>query len=170
MTTLTRSRVGLGPLRTALEARATKEAERLVAVAEAEGSEAVAAARRRADAMLQEARDQGRRDGEELVEVELATARRRARARVLAEQGSAYQRLRALGRHTVRAVLDEPEDCARMVAVLRARLGDAAAVSDTADGGLRAIATDGRTVDASVGTLADAVLATLDLEPLWSDR
>jgi hypothetical protein len=57
-----------------------------------------------------------------------------------------------------------------MVAVLRTRLGDVVTVSDTADGGLRAIATDGRTVDASVGTLADTILATVDLEPLWSDR
>jgi hypothetical protein len=41
-------------------------------------------------------------------------------------------------------------------------------VSDTDDGGLFAQAPDGRSIDASIGTLVDSALADLDLEPLWT--
>jgi hypothetical protein len=47
-------------------------------------------------------------------------------------------------------------------------LGGFASVSDTEDGGLFAQAPDGRSIDASIGTLVDSALADLDLEPLWT--
>ena len=70
----------------------------------------------------------------------------------------------------MRALLREPESRRLLAAALRHALGDVASVSDTEDGGLFAQAPDGRSIDASIGTLVDGALADLDLEGLWRSR
>jgi vacuolar-type H+-ATPase subunit E/Vma4 len=170
MTATTTSGVGLEPLRAALVERATREADELVRAAEAQGRASLSEARREVDAAIETAREQGRTEGRELLAAELFAARRRGRARLLAEQRGVYDEIREAARHTVLGVLDEAGNRRRLAALLTARLGGAAEVHTTPDGGLAAVSPEGRTVDGSVGALADLAMGQLDLARLWSPR
>jgi hypothetical protein len=68
----------------------------------------------------------------------------------------------------VHELLREPGNRSLLSAAVQRGLGGFASVSDTDDGGLFAQAPDGRSIDASIGTLVDSALADLDLEPLWT--
>ena len=160
----------LEPLRGALLARAHAEADRLRAAARADGGRTVAQARDEAEALLADARTRGEAEGAELLAAEQTAARRSARAALLGAQRAAYEDLRSGAAQGVRALLREPENRRLLGEALRHALGDVASVSDTEDGGLFAQAPDGRSIDASIGTLVDGALADLDLEGLWRSR
>jgi vacuolar-type H+-ATPase subunit E/Vma4 len=163
-----RQQVSLEPLRQALLDGARAEAERLRGDAHREGARAVAEARAEADALIEAARAKGEDDGAELLATEQTTARRAARASLLRAQRAAYEELRRAAVLAVHDLLREPEHRHLLGAALRRGLGDLATVDDTSDGGLLAQAPDGRSMDASVGTLVDTALADLDLEQLWT--
>jgi vacuolar-type H+-ATPase subunit E/Vma4 len=170
MTAVAVRQEGLEPLRTALLERASREAEELVGAAEAEGRRAITTAQRQVEDLVETARELGHTEGTDLRALELAAARRRGRARTLATQRDLYEEIRQAARHTVLEIVGQDRSRRRLAAVLRARLGGSAAVHDTPDGGLMAVAEDGRTIDASVGSLADAALERLDLGQLWTTR
>ncbi len=158
----------LRPLRAALLATARDDAERSVRAAEAAAGDRVAEARTRADALLAEARARGAAEAATMVATEAAAAQRAARRVVLTAQREVYERLRKAGGAAVRDLLTDDDTRTRLAATLRSRLGGDAEVAATPDGGLRATAPDGRAVDASVATLVDLALDTLDGEALWS--
>jgi vacuolar-type H+-ATPase subunit E/Vma4 len=160
----------LEPLRGALLARARAEADGLRAAAQADGERTVARGRGEAEALLADARMRGEAEGAELLAAEQTAARRSARAALLGAQRAAYEDLRSKAAQGVRSLLREPENRRLLAAALRHALGDVASVSDTEDGGLFAQAPDGRSIDASIGTLVDGALADLDLEGLWRSR
>ena len=161
-------RLALEPLREALLANARAEADRLRRGAEEAGRQAVAAAEEEVAAMLARARAQGEEDGAELRRADQARVRSAARAGLLADRRAMYDELRRRARTVVRELLREPGERELLAEALRHGLGGRATVSDTDDGGLRARAPDGRTIDASVGVLVDRALAELDLEQLWA--
>lgn len=163
-----RQQQSLEPLRRALLAGASAEADRLRGDAQREGAHAVAQARAEADALLEAARARGESDGAELLAAEQTAAHRAARAAVLLAQHTAYEELRRSALEAVRELLQEPERRRLLGALLRDRLGGLATVSDTADGGLSAQAPDGRSIDSSVSALVDSALAGLSLEQLWT--
>ena len=158
----------LRPLRAALLAAARDDAERSLRSAEAAAGERLAEARTRADGLLAEARARGEAEAATLVAAEAAAAQRAARRVVLTAQREVYDRLRTAAGAAVRDLLTDDATRARLAATLRSRLGGDAEVAPTPDGGLRATADDGRAVDASVATLVDLALDTLDGEALWS--
>ena len=160
----------LEPLRGALLARARAEADGLRAAAQADGERTVARGRGEAEALLADARMRGEAEGAELLAAEQTAARRSARAALLGAQRAAYEDLRSKAAQGVRSLLREPENRRLLAEALRHALGDVASVSDTEDGGLFAQAPDGRSIDASIGTLVDGALADLDLEGLWRSR
>ena len=160
----------LEPLRGALLARARAEADGLRAAAQADGERTVARGRGEAEALLADARMRGEAEGAELLAAEPTAARRSARAALLGAQRAAYEDLRSKAAQGVRSLPREPENRRLLAAALRHALGDVASVSDTEDGGLFAQAPDGRSIDASIGTLVDGALADLDLEGLWRSR
>ena len=158
----------LGPLRAALLAAARQTAERTVRSAEAAAGERLAEARAHAAELMAEARTRGEAEAASLMATESAAAHRAARLVVLAAQHAVYQQLRAAACVAVRDLLADETNRARLAALLRSRLGEAAVVISTADGGLHATSSDGRAVDASCGALVDLALGTLDGEALWS--
>jgi hypothetical protein len=140
----------------------------MVSAAQAEGHAALASAQAQADALLADARRQGQADGADVLAAERAAARRAARSGLLATQRGVYDDLVRQARHTIRTLLDQPGSRSRLESAMRRRLGDPVEVVEAPDGGLRARAADGRTIDASVAALADSALGTLDLEGLWT--
>lgn len=161
-------RQSLDPLRTALLAAAHAEAEQLRLSAAEEGRALVGSAREEAARVLEAARAEGEAGGNELAARAALLSEQRARAVVLEAQHAAYRQLvEAAGRAVARA-LREPDRRTALACALRTRLGGEAEVADTADGGLRAQAPDGRTVDGSVASLVARAMEGLDLEQLWS--
>ena len=158
----------LRPLRAALLAAARDDAGRSVRAAESAAGERLVEARASADGLLAEARTRGESEAATLVAAEAAAAQRAARRVVLTAQREVYDRLRTAAGMAVRDLLTDDATRARLAATLRSRLGGDAEVAPTPDGGLRATAADGRAVDASVATLVDLALDTLDGEALWS--
>jgi hypothetical protein len=159
---------GLGPLVADLLDGARADSSELVRAAEAEGRDALRDAGAQVEAALVLARGQGAAEGAAQAAAELAGARRQARARILAAQADLYQEVRRAARDGVRALLEEDGNRRKLGLVLRARLGARCRLADTADGGLLGVAEDGRTIDASVASLADAAVEQLDLGELWT--
>ena len=159
--------LALEPLRAALLARATTEADRLRADAEAEARRRVDAARREAGQLVADARTRGAVEAGWILAAEDASARRAARAVVLTAQREAWEHLREESRAAVRALLRDPAVRARLAARLTERL-PGATIHDLADGGLSAQTTDGRSVDASVEALVERALPVIEGERLWS--
>ncbi len=157
----------LEPLRAALLAQATAEADRIRADAEADARRRLDAARHEAGQLVAEARARGEAEAGWILATEEASARRDARAVVLAAQREAWERLREGSRSAVRALLRDPVVRERLAAGLRARL-PGASIEDLADGGLAARTPDGRSVDASVAALVDRALPVVEGERLWS--
>ena len=161
-------RQALDPLRTALLAAAHAEAEQLSRSAVQEGEALVGSAREQVARVLDAARAEGEAEGRELAARAGLLSEQRARAVVLEAQHAAYRQLVAAAGRAVAAALREPDRRTALTCALRTRLGGEAEVDDTADGGLRATAPDGRTVDGSVATLVARAMEGLDLEQLWS--
>jgi vacuolar-type H+-ATPase subunit E/Vma4 len=168
VTTLAGSRTALEPLVEALLHRARLEAAELVLAAEDDGREAREAARRQVEATVRTAVERGRSEGEAVAAAELAGARRRSRARLLAAQSATHAEVGEAARQVVSEVLDRPGRREQLEAVLRSRLGGTATIHPTADGGLEAVSDDGRSISASVATLAASALDQLDLGEMWT--
>jgi hypothetical protein len=160
--------LGLQPLRDALLDRAQAQADLLRQQAESDGRKAIAAARREVASLLGAARTQGETEGEEQRAAEEAAARRARRTALLGGQRTAYHLLCARAGQAVRALVQEPTNRKLLADLLRYELGGRALVTDTDDGGLTALAPDGRRIEASVGVLVDRALRDLDVEPLWT--
>jgi hypothetical protein len=158
----------LDPLRTALLGAARAEAEQLRRSAAQEGEALVGRAQEQAARVLDAAGAEGEAEGRELAARAALLAEQRARAVVLQAQHAAYRQLVVAAGRAVARALREPDRRTALTCALRRRLGGEAEVGDTADGGLWAQAPDGRTVDASVGTLVARAMEGLDLEQLWS--
>jgi vacuolar-type H+-ATPase subunit E/Vma4 len=162
-----RTRAALDPLRDALLADARAEARSVEASAEADGSELLESARRQRETVLQEARARGGADGAMRLQAERARIQREARRLVLAAQREAYEELRRQAIVAVGELLAEPAQRARLTQALRARLGEETDVRSQPDGGLVGRSRDGRAVDGSAEAAVDAVLAVIDLQPMW---
>jgi vacuolar-type H+-ATPase subunit E/Vma4 len=165
---LTAQQRALDPLREALVEAARAEATRLTRSAAEEGRAAVANAREQAAQVLAVAATEGEAEGRELAALATARAEQRARTALLEARHAAYAQLVDACERAVAAALREPDQRSALHRALRARLGADVTVRDTADGGLRAEAPDGRAVDASVAALVARALEGLDLEGLWS--
>ena len=168
MTTSAPAPPGLAPLVADLLDRARRDASQLESAAEAEGRAVLADTQLTVETQLHAARQRGAAEGAAQVAAQVSAARRRARARVLAAQSELYGDIRQAARDAVRALLEEDGNMGRLAALLRARLGGSAELTATLDGGLLATAPDGRTVDASVTSLADSAVEQLDLGELWT--
>jgi vacuolar-type H+-ATPase subunit E/Vma4 len=168
VTTLAAPRAALEPLVEELLRRARHEAAGLVQEAEDEGRAARESARRQVEEEVRTATERGRAEGDALAEAELAGARRRSRARLLAAQAATHEEVGAAARRVVSEVLDRPGRRRRLEDLLRARLGESATVRPTADGGLEAVSDDGRSISASVAALAESAVDQLDLGELWT--
>jgi hypothetical protein len=158
----------LDPLREALVQAARDEAERLRRSAAQEGRAAVAHAREQAAQVLAAAAADGEAEGRELAALATAGAEQRARTALLEARHAAYAQLVDASERAVAASLRQPARRTALRRALQTRLGGEVTVLDTADGGLRAVALDGRAVDASVAALVARALEDLDLEGLWS--
>lgn len=161
----------LAPVRDALLTRARMEADALVAGAEAEAEAALGRARQEAEDLRALARAQGEADAEAVLVSARTRSRRRARARVLAAQRELYDELR---RRVHRAAGDRASDPAgydrlrrRLVERAHEALGPEAVVSEPPEGGVVA-RSGGRRFVCTLPDLADAALATVDVEGLWS--
>ncbi len=162
----------LAPVREALLADARRDADRVLAEADAD----VEAVRRRTadecDRIRRDARARGQKDAEELAVAERTRARRQARAVVLRARGQAYDELLRQVREAalaLREATDYPDLRARLVEQARALVGNAARVSESGDGGV--VAEDGgRRAVLSLTGLAERVLDRMgpDLEGLWT--
>jgi vacuolar-type H+-ATPase subunit E/Vma4 len=162
------SRAALQPLRSALLAAATEQAQVIVADSEDEGRELLASARRERDAVVGEARRRGEQEAALRLRSQRAQAHRQARELVLEAQRAAYDDLRRAAGAAVREVLSDPGEKQRWSAALRARLGATAVVREARGGGVVGETEDGRVVDASVATVVDEAVADLDLGCLWT--
>jgi vacuolar-type H+-ATPase subunit E/Vma4 len=162
---------GLGalePVGQALLASAREQAERIGADAADEGRRILQAARAQAAGLLAAAREQGEAEAAALAALERSRSRGAARTVVLAAQRAAFEELRERARAEVRALLADPEQHQRLVAVVTGRLGGQATVHDRLGGGVVAETADGRLVDAGVDALVDRAMAGLDLGDLWA--
>ncbi len=160
----------LAPVRDALLQRARDEVAALVGSAEADADATLTKARQEADDLRAQARAQGEADAEAVLVSARTRARRQARSAVLAAQRDLYDALRR-GVHRAASDLrhDPGYDTLRDRLEQRARevLGPEAEVSEPADGGVVAQA-GGRRFVCTLADLADAALAAVDVEGLWS--
>jgi vacuolar-type H+-ATPase subunit E/Vma4 len=162
------TRAALQPLRAALLAAATEQAQAIVADSEDEGRELLASARRERDAVVDEARQQGEQEAALRLRSQRARAHRKARELVLEAQRAAYDDLRRAAGAAVRDLLSDPREMQRWSAAVSARLGATAVVREARGGGVVGETEDGRVMDASVATVVDQAVAELDLECLWT--
>jgi len=156
----------LAPLRAALVAAATAEADGMREAAQADARRRLEEARHRADALVAEARAQGESDAAWVLAGERTLARRAARGLVLAAQRDAYERVHREALVAVRALLVDPTARDRLAELLRTRL-PGATVRTLEDGGLAADTADGRSADASAEALVALALRAFDGRRLW---
>jgi vacuolar-type H+-ATPase subunit E/Vma4 len=155
-------------------ADAHAEADRIGAQAAAEAAARAAEARRRADAFIGRAREQGTAEGQRDAAADEAAARVRARGEVLAARREAYDQLCHAARAAVMRLRDAPEYpevLDRLADAARGELGAAAdlEIDPPEAGGVRARA-GSRRIDATLPALADRAIADLGptLGRLWS--
>jgi vacuolar-type H+-ATPase subunit E/Vma4 len=156
----------LEPLRLALLAAATREADRELAAATADADARLAAAEAESARIRAEARDRARAEAALTLARLRAHAHARARSSVLAAQRAAYESLRRAARSAVVALRHDPAYPAlreRMTDAVRRRLGPDAQIEEATDGGVVGRA-DARRVDYSLTTLADRVVDEIAAE------
>jgi hypothetical protein len=168
VTDVTAQPAALEPLRAALIARATADADQVRAASEEEGMHAVTAAREQASALLAQARAQGEADAAALLGAERARVRRAARAVVLQAQHAVYRELLRQASAAVRELLGDPARRDRLEAAVRGELGEPAVIRQLPGGGVAGETPGGNVIDASVEALVEMVIAGLDLEQLWA--
>lgn len=162
----------LAPVRQALLARATADADHLLQAVDADVDVQTAQAAADAEQLLAEARRQGLADAALVASLEGSRARREARATLLAAQREVYDQLRQQAQQAVLRLRDDPDYPqlrAELVRQAQAALGPQAVVTDHPLGGVVAEAA-GRHVDLSLPALTDRAVAGLGrrLEDLWT--
>ncbi|TCC21604.1 V-type ATP synthase subunit E family protein [Kribbella sindirgiensis] len=162
----------LAPVRAALLAAASADADEVVRRAEAQRSELLARARRTADELVAAARAEGEADATAILAVRLAQSRREARRSALSAQRALYDELRDRCRAAaaVLAGTAEYQGLRRQLADrAREQLGSDADVVDSPDGGIVASAGTER-VDLSLPVLVDRALARSgpEVAALWT--
>lgn len=166
---MTDPRESLIPVREALLRQARARAAALLEQAGGDAARTVDDARAKASSILDDARAAGRSEGESAVAAERARARRQARTIVLAARRDAYETLCDQVRSRVRERLSDPECSARLIDLVRMRLGPDAVIERAPCGGVI-----GRTrvavLDLSADELAERAVAALGAEVnlLWS--
>lgn len=162
----------LEPVRTALRADADARAGAADDEAHRQADEVRAAARARAERILERARADGEQQAQAGVETELTRRRREARDLVLAAQRELYDELRRRCREAalgLRASADYPKLCQALAERANAVLGPAASVYESPAGGMVAVS-GSRRVDLSLPTLAEREVERLGsaVERLWA--
>jgi hypothetical protein len=159
----------LHPVREALLARARADARAQLEEADRDAECAVDEARAQVGQLRADARRGGAADAQQVRAVELAGARRRARAQVLAAQREAYETLRRQVREALLAAVPPERLAAALAARARAVLGPGARIRERPDGGVIGVEA-GRQVDCSVDALVDRALDTCPgrVNGLWS--
>jgi hypothetical protein len=153
----------LGPVRTALLARARAEADSVRERCEADADRAVAAATAQAELVRRAARADGEREAAAASAADRRRARREARALVLDARREAYERLAHAARDAVLRLATEPEFRAvrqRMVAAIHTALGSNARIVDAPGGGVLGV-DGGRRLDLSLSGFADRAVPTV---------
>jgi vacuolar-type H+-ATPase subunit E/Vma4 len=143
------------PLQHALLAQAHADAAQILAHADQRASRLAAGAAAKAEAILAEARAEGAEAASLEGAQDRATARRHARALVLAAQRQVWEELGAASLAAAREL-----DLEHLADTARAQLGDDAVIERDPGGGLRA-SLRGRSVDYTCDALVDRCLAML---------
>jgi vacuolar-type H+-ATPase subunit E/Vma4 len=161
----------LAPLRAALLERARADAAAELAAADADAERAVEEARTQAEALVRQAREQGRADAAEVVALERARAQRLAREVVLGARAAAVERLRDEARAAVRC-LGTDADYPRLRAALAERAGrelGPGAVTTESDGGGVVAVRGSRTLSYTLDGLADLLVdrAGAEVDGWW---
>ena len=160
----------LAPLRAALRAAAAADVDGLLAGAEADATEQIAAALARAETIVAQARAEGAADAAVVLAGPRARARREARAITMRAQRDAYRSLREASRAAARRHVDQPGHLKvreRLATAARARLGSGPVTT-------REMVTEaaGRRIDCSLDGFADRAVDALGskVEGLWRDE
>ncbi len=164
--------MNLDAVRDALFSDADLRAADLLAAADAEGDEAEATARDRAEEMLEAARRDGDAEAHRVAALEEARARRAGRERVLAARRAAYRDLQEDCRRAavgLRLHARYPELADGLARIARRQLGDGAAVQVDDDRGGLVATSRSRSVDYRLDAVAARCLAARaqEVEQLW---
>ena len=155
----------LAPLRSALLAAATRNADKGVADASAQAEQRIAAARAAADQRLVDARASGQADAAFALAGEAATARQKCRAVLLEAESWVHDERRRQTREAVQQLCADARRYADLrtavVRQARAILGADATCRDLDVGGW-VIETSGRQIDVSIDALTDWALGSID--------
>lgn len=160
----------LAPVRAELVRAARADADAVLARARADADETVRTARAQAASLLEQARQDGVRDGAAEATGERVRARQDAWSRELAARAEVYAELRAEVRTRVQeALTNDAALRTRLRERARALLGAPALITAADDGGVTADA-PGRHVDLTVHALTDRALTRLgaEAETLWA--
>ena len=162
-----RAAAALEPLRAELLRRArTAAAERLQRAA-AEDAATISRAQQEAELVVEQARQAGVADVTVFLDQERARSRRQARAVVLGAHADALEQLRERSIAAVAGLTAEPEYPElhnRLVDYVRGQLGQDAAISDAATGGVIGTV-PGRRLDCSFVALVEQVLVEWAAQP-----
>jgi vacuolar-type H+-ATPase subunit E/Vma4 len=164
--------IGLDPVRGALLAEARQEAERLERQAADRAATQVAEAEEQVEELVGRARSEGGAAAELEAATELALARRRARALVLEARRAMYDEVRRKAHAAAQGLRAEPrygDLVERLASRARQRLGAAAEVEfDPTEGGVIA-RLGNRRVDYTLPALVEHCLAVhaIELDRLW---
>jgi vacuolar-type H+-ATPase subunit E/Vma4 len=150
----------LAPVREALLGLARRDADRVLAVADADARSTLARAAGEVEQITTTARAEAAYDAAELMAAERARAGRESRAVELRAQRAAYDALVRRAQEAVRALADEADVHERLAGLARARLGADAVVLRTPDGGVTA-ELGGRRISFDLAALADQAVADL---------
>lgn len=160
----------LAPVAAALLDRAHRDADAMLAAADAAAAATLAAARDEAVQLRALALEKGAADGAAVLANERSRAERTARGVVMAARRAADDRLRQAARDAVSDLRSDPS-YPRILAGLRARAtrerGASAVISEYPRGGIVAEA-DGTRVEYSLDGLADDVMDRLEAADEWT--
>ena len=161
----------LAPVHEALIGRAREHGDQLRRRAEQDAAAELAEARRKTEAIVTDAREEGRAQGRMVAQAEHARARREAREIVLAARRAAYEDLRGRIRAAVWDLRDDacyPRLIERLTEMVRQSVPEGAVV-ELPGGGVEAVG-PGVRVDLSAEALADLAVDRLGAEvtDLWN--
>ena len=161
----------LAPVRSALLSAAAAAAARVLAHADADVAERLAAAGEEARRIGEASSAEAAAEAATIAAEARVRARRQERAILLAAQRAAYEQLQAGSRAAVRGLRGDPsypELLARLTATARERLGPGTAVREHPGGGVVA-EVEGRRLSFTLDAAAERAVEALgrDVERLW---
>jgi hypothetical protein len=157
----------LEPLKAELVHRAHAAAAARLQQAAAEDAATIAEAEREAAVIVEQARQEGIAEASIWRAAQRARSRRQARAVILRARAEASEELRRRGTAAVARLIGDPsylELRERLVADIRAELGEEAAITEAPSGGVIGTV-PGRRLDCSFATLVEQVLAERAAQP-----